>query len=386
MLKKNRAFSEFYRIFVLVFFASLSVALADEAAPERTPAAATYPKPVAEAAGSAFKFSGFFDFRFSNLDASTDPHVASSNAESGFALEDGAFYMNYDKEKLSVVADLAFRRAKDSDVNPGAGTPNQSNNNFFSIGVDKSQLYGRYKLTPELAVSVGQFDSLYGVEAADSKDRLFGKTGIVGDSMLPATNAGVLAEYTDDGITAKAMASNPNNKGTNGSSTAGDDKTEYGLTLGYSNDWIHGQIGAMSRSILKADNTGLTDRVLLDATLGVAIDDYTLDLEYDSLLDPSKNTLTPLDSTDSEDPAVGIMVLASYKITDPLMIGLRYEEVENDPTASGIKTSVSLGGSIHYKVSSELELRAEYIGYDYTAVTGTTYNDTRYNLAALFSF
>lgn len=144
--------------------------------PVRAPAGVTPPPftaPHPETAPNPFKFSGYFDFRYTSFSAPNNPNVSHTTAESGFGLEDGAIYMNYEKEKVSVFADLAFRRAKDVDVNPAAGTPNQSSNANFVFGNDRSQLYLKYRVSEQLVVDIGQFDTIFGVELNDSKDRIF---------------------------------------------------------------------------------------------------------------------------------------------------------------------------------------------------------------------
>lgn len=365
-----------------------------EAAPTPTPTAAQLQTPRTPStdehstAGSAspFKFSGFADLRYSTFTTKDDPQTTSGHPESGFGLEDGAFYANYEKNNLSAVLDIAFRRSKDIDTNSSASKPNESSNGNFAIGYDKSQLYLKYKLNSMFSVDFGQFDTIYGVELNDSKDRIFGKTGILYDSMLPVTHTGAMLEFSVNGIYVKAFAANPNNKGSNGSSTAGDTNTEYGGAVGYSNDMIRGQVGYMSRAIDKASGSGQANRTLADVTLGTTLGAFSLDLEYSLLSDPNKNTLTTTDNTDLENPGQAMLALASYKFNDAFLFGLRYENIKDDPTAASIQSTNSYGASIHYRESSELELRTEYIAYDSKGLNGNTWKDSRFNVAALLMF
>ncbi|MEK6773303.1 MAG: outer membrane beta-barrel protein [Bdellovibrionota bacterium] len=364
------------------------------AEPAKTPS----PSPTQESSTSLFKLSGFFDFRFSSLAAKDDTAgVPNANAESGFGLEDGAFIVNYEKDRLSAVIDIAFRRLKDSDVikpttsEPTIPTvPNESQNSFFAIGVDKSQAYIKYKITPDFIFDFGQFDTIYGVELNDSKDRVFGKTGIVYDYTLPVTHTGAMFEYSTSGYYAKVFAANPNNKGSFGTSSSGDNRTEHGAALGYSNDLFRTQFGYMTRLISKADGSGYSGRSLLDITAGVTLGAFTLDFEFSKIDDPNKNTLTPTDSADTEKAGQGYLALMTYKISDPVLFGLRYEQVKDDPLSSAsttFDTVTASGASIHYKVRSDLELRTEYVNYQIKYLNATTtITDSRFNVAALFLF
>lgn len=352
-------------------------ATTENAAPSQGASAPSY---------SNFKFSGFADLRYTSFSTQDNPLVASGYPESGFGLEDGAFYGNYSKDNLTVILDVAFRRSKDVDINTAATKPNQSSNANFAIGYDKSQLYLKYKLGSLFTLNFGQFDTIFGVELNDSKDRIFGKTGIVYDYTIPVTHTGAMLEFSTDGIYVKAFAANPNGKGSQGTSTTGDDKTEYGAAIGYGNDFIRGQAGYLTRSINKASGVGADNRTLMDFTLGTTLNGFSLDLEFSRVTDPSKNTLTAADAADLENAGYGMLALASYKFTDSFLIGAKYETVQDDPGALSIKSTTAIGGSVHYKLTSELELRTEYVGYDSKGVSSATWKDTRFNVAALLTF
>jgi len=315
--------------------------------------------------------------------------VANANAESGFGLEDAAVYANYDRNRLSAILDIAFRRGKESDVTPSAAIGNQSTNGNFSIGLDKSQLYLKYMVAPGFLVNFGQFDTIFGVELNDSKDRIFGKTGLVYDNTLPVTHAGAMLEYSYQGAYAKALAANPNNKGSFGSSASGDERTEVGGALGYANDFIRGQAGMLSRKIKNSSGIGYGTRQLMDFIVGTTIGPVSLDLELSRVKDANKNSLTPLISNDLEAAGTGFLALASYKITDALLIGARYEEINKDPypsTTATINSAKAVGGAVHYQLTPELQVRSEYIDYRFKNLTNVKWNASRFNVAALVKF
>jgi hypothetical protein len=351
---------------------------------------AVAPAPVVAAPtpeASPFKFASFFDVRYTNFTVNHDPNISSGNPESGFGLEDAALYANYEKGNVSVVADVAIRRSKDYDLNSGATKPNQSSNNNLAIGVDKSQLYLRYKVSPSLVFDFGQFDTIYGVELNDSKDRVFGKAGLVYDNTLPVTHAGFMFEYTFAGnYYLKSFIANPNNKGTFGSSTSGDDTAEAGAGLGFANDNFHAQVGYMARRINKASGVGKSNRTLVDTFIGGIIGKFSLDFEMALLTDPSKNTLTASDASDKEKAGEAYLSLLTYKFTPDFQVGIRFEYLRNDPTALSIKSQTSDGVSLHYKLTSEVELRTEYTAYKNKGLTGTEWDDSRFNFATVVVF
>ncbi|MBX7231373.1 MAG: porin [Bdellovibrionales bacterium] len=333
---------------------------------------------------ASYKFGGFADLRYSNFNAKDNPSEGTtSKDDTGFILEDGAFYGTYNKENVSVFLDVAFRRKKKLDYDTSATQRNISSTSDFALGVDKSQLYLKYKLGSHFSVDFGQFDTIYGVELNDSKDRIFGKTGIVYDYTLPVTHTGVMAEYTQAGYFAKTFLANPNNRGSLGS---GDGRMEYGAVVGYGNDFIHGQVGYMARTLTNAAETGVSTRSLFDVIVGTTLGSFALDLEFNQVRDPHKNTLTSLDSTDREDAGQGMLALASYKFSEDFLMGVRYESVKNDPGVVSLSKMDSYGGSLHYKLSSDLELRSEYISYRGKNVSDVTWTDTRFSLGALLLF
>ena len=332
------------------------------------------------------KVSGFFDFRFSNDSSTGNPTNTYPHASSGFGLEDGAFYLTYEKDKLSVYADIAFRRAKDIDTNTSATVPNQSSNANLSIGSDKSQLYAKYRVTENLAVDVGQFDTIYGVELNDSKDRFFGRSGLTYNMMLPVTHAGAMIEYSTQGAYAKFLAVNPNGKGSYGTSATSDDNTEYGGAIGYANSTIRGQIGYLTRPISKADQSGFAGRNLIDSTAGLTLGRFSLDLGFSIVNDPSKNTLTPSDSSDLEKASIGYLAIGTYKLGDLWSIGVRYENVKNDPAATSTISAQDITTGAHYRLSSELEIRSEIGLYNFENATSIKWNETRFNLATVINF
>ena len=378
---------------------SLKGAPAAEAAPAPSAASAPAAAPAASVAAApatatALKFSGFADLRHTSYSVSKDdPNLTKGRAESGFGVEDGAFYLNYEKEKVSFVADIPFRRFKDKDLNSTATVGEQSQLSTIAFGVDKAQLFVKYKVKEGLNFSIGQFDTIFGVELNDSKDRFFGKTGLVYDLTLPVTHTGIMFDYTSNGIYTKLFAANALNRGSYTSSST-DDSDEFGLAIGFSGEMFRGQAGYMGRAVQKADASANREtRSLTDLTFGLTSGLFAVDFEYAIVKDPGKNTLTSANNADLENSGTGAFVLVSYKANDDLSFGLRYDKVENDPAynntntaATVVKSGTDTGLSVHYKLSSDLELRSDYITYNYQNLNDFKWTNSRFYIGTLFTF
>ncbi len=338
------------------------------------------------AADGITKFSGYADLRLTAVTKDSKSGLQ-GNPESGYSVEDGALYLTHTKDALSFNLDVPFRRFKNSDNPAIVGGANVSNNGNIVLGNDKAQVYVKYA-RENFDVQFGQFDTIYGFELNDSKDRFFAKTGLVYDLMIPVTHTGVLLSYTKDGAYGRLLAANSNNKGTLGDSASGDNKYEYGAAVGYSNSMLRGQIGYMTRPINKANGATDGTRSLVDITAGLTLGKVTADLEYSILADDSKITLTPTNINDKESSGTGILVMLGYTCDDNWSLGLRAEQVDKDPGQLGQDKQKSLGIGAHYKWNAQLETRIDNIQTKSTALAGLTdeLTDNRFEISNLFYF
>lgn len=352
--------------------------------PTTAPAQSLAPAP---AAAAGLKFSAYVDARLStrkvnDKDGINTPAI-DPNAESGYGLEDGAVYVSYEKDNLSFLIDMPFRRFKSADDAGMAGGANVSNTSKIAVGVDKAQLWGKYKFNDTVAATLGQFDTIFGLELNDSKDRVFNKTGLVYDVTLPVTHTGLMLEASSNGFTGKLFSANSNNKGSLGDDGAGKNVYEYGVTAGYVNETYRGQIGYLTRPTVKLDGSNGA-RTLTDILLGATFGAFTIDAEYNIVSDPAKNTLTA-DPADTEKNGTGLEVLATYKLNDAWLLGARFESLQNDP-GNGFKESGSSGVAVHYRVAPELETRAEYSTMTYKTAGDLKWDQSYFNVGALFFF
>ncbi|MGE4133040.1 MAG: outer membrane beta-barrel protein [Bdellovibrionales bacterium] len=323
----------------------------------------------------SLKVSGFVDFRNStyHYDKSSSGNY---KEKSGYLLEDGALYFHFNHDKVEALVDLPFHR------NSTTGT-NDAN---FAFAMTKAQAWVGYSFTEEFKIVAGQFDTLYGFELNDSKDRLFGNAGLVYAQTLPIVHSGVYLQYSHSGLTAKLLSANPADRDTLGT-TANDSYMETGATVGYSQDWIRGQLGYLTRD-QKSLSGGEAKRTLTDILLGFTFDAFDLDLQYSIVKNPQKNTLTT-SATDDEDSGKGLMAILAYKLSDDWKLGVRYESLTDDPGASNYNKAESWSGVVHFIANSHLTMRAEWMDINTTRradFAADAYGENRFDIGALLVF
>jgi hypothetical protein len=336
----------------------------------RTPSAEPPAAPVT-AAPVSIAVTGFFDMRYTGIRAE-DPTV-NEKTLSGFLLEDGAIYFSAKKGNLEAMVDLPVSREI---TTPAVAT--------MGIGKTKTQVYGRYSFSSSLNVTFGQFDTLFGVELNDSKDRLFGNTGLAYGQTLPIVHSGAYLTYSGNGITARLLAANAADRQTFGTDAA-DSSTEYGATLGYSNSMFRGQLGYLTRAMTDL-NGDAGQRSLIDILAGTTVGDFDLDLQYSIVTDPRKNKLTD-STTDREDPGSAILALLTYRLNEKLKFSGRFEKIDKDPLGTGYAEAQTLGLVSNFTPEEGFTIRLEW---NDTAVnrkiTGSKYSESRWDVGLLVSF
>ena len=346
-----------------------------ESVAEFKPAVTNFPSERAiaqEKKSIDYKFSGYFDFRYNSVENNDNPNVAhSGQPESGFSVEEAALYLNAQTSDFSFYLDLPLRRDKTA-----AGV---SETNQLVLGADRAQAYIKIGLKENLNLTLGQFDTPYGVELNDSKDRVFVKTGLLYDYALPVTHTGVSIDGAYNSISYRLLAANSGNKGSFGNTATGDNQTEVGVTVGYSHDAIRSQVGYLSRAIEDSNDEKGGTRDLIDVTFGFNWGNAALDFEWASVNNDNKAT--------KKNGSV-FMFLPTYKINDQFLLGLRYEMLTDDAGATDLfEDADSIGLSAHWKHSEHLQFRSEFIKLNYNTQSGGTEGDqTRLTFTSLFSF
>jgi hypothetical protein len=321
--------------------------------------------------------TGFIDYRHTNTWLESG-NTAVRRERIGYLFEDGALYFNFKKENIEAFVDLPFFR------NATSNTDNAS----LAFAETKAQAWMAYNFSESMKIVIGQFDTLYGFELNDSKDRLFGNYGLVYSQTLPIVHSGAYFQYSQSGFTAKLLSANPADRDSFGN-TPNDSGYETGATLGYSNDWMRSQLGYLSR--VQDGLDGSTEpRTLTDILLGFSYWKLALDLQYSLVKNPRKNTLTT-DATDSEDPGSGFMAHLAFKPLDRWTVGFRYELIQDDP-AAGASTyfDVTTWGFVAmHELNDNLKGRVEYFQIESkrrSSVATDIFGESRLDIGLTLSF
>lgn len=319
-----------------------------------------------------FKMNGYFDFRFNSIENNDNPNVThSGQPESGFSIEEAALYVSGQATDFSFFLDLPLRRDKT--------TAGVSESSQLVLGADRAQAYLKVLLMDSLFLTLGQFDTPYGVELNDSKDRVFMKTGLLYDYALPVTHTGVSIDGSVSSLSYRVLAANSNNKGSFGNTTSGDNQTEFGATLGFSNEYLRSQLGYISRAIEESSGEKGGTRSMFDATFGFNWKSAAFDFEWASVQNDNKTT---------KKNGTAFMFLPTYKFNDQFLLGLRFEMLKGGVDASAtFEDADSAGLSAHWKLNDNLQFRSEIIKFNYNTQSGGTEGDqTRVTFTSLFSF
>lgn len=336
----------------------------------RTPSAEP-PAAPATASPVSIAVTGFLDMRYTAFRA--EDSAVNEKSRSGFLLDDGAIYFSAKKGNLEAMVDLPLSREL---TTPAAAT--------MGVGKTKTQFYGRYSINSNLNVTFGQFDTLFGVELNDSKDRVFGNTGLAYGQTLPIVHSGAYLTYSGDGITARLLAANPADRQTFGTDAA-DSSTEYGATVGYSNSMLRGQLGYLTRAMTDL-NGDASQRSLVDILAGATFGDFDLDIQYSIVTDPRKNKLTD-STTDREDPGSAVLALLTYRLNEKLKFSGRYEKIDKDPIGSGYAEAQTFGLVSNFTPEDGFTVRLEWNDtFVNRKITGAAYGESRWDAALLVSF
>ena len=306
-----------------------------------------------------------------------------------------AFYISKKSNNLSLLIDLPFSRLKEDAAGiTGPNTPPfyKSSGPNLEFATRKAQVIAAYQINEKLKVSLGQFDTVFGYELNDSRDRFFGQTGLVYNYALPVTHMGVLGEFVCHALTLKLMAANPNGRGSRdntnnlGQSTVnGEDNTEYGVTLGRSGEQWRAQVGYLTRPRLAYD-LARKKRTLFDVVVGFTLLEHlNLDGEVALVNDPAKDIDGDGDF-DTGGEGQGYMLHITYDFDNKWKVGGRYEIADHrlDPL---FKQTQAYAVGAHYQFESDASLRSEIVQYQLDPGHGTSNQRlTVFSVGALMTF
>lgn len=340
-----------------------TVAQAETAPTVETPAAvAPAASPVVDNS-LAWKFNGFLETKFRTVTQKDGP---SRQSENGFLIEDGAVYIEGKTSAARLFLDLPLSRVRETAGTSPDFTKSDGPNLDFARA--KAQAFIEVPLNDSTLLQMGQFDTIYGFELNDSKDRFFSQTGVVYNNALPVTHTGLLLQHVMGEFTLKALLANPNNKGSFGTSTAGETQAESGFTIGWTGANFRALGGYLTRP--KTDPEGKTKaRTLTEVLVGATYAGFNIDIEYDIVNDPSKDKNTDLIS---DSAGTALMTHLTYDVNEKLKLGLRLEKTQKDVLSGGnFEETVNFAG-FQYRTSDNLMFGGEFGAYDLIASENAT--------------
>lgn len=300
------------------------------------------PAPVADVPRTVLPSASDTEIRRGlRMEAFIDPEVRISSKDSlfnggitptrGFLLNDAAIYVSKDIGKASAFIDLPFF------------TSDSASNNF-TFAQQRAQAYLTFDVAA-VAVKFGQFDSPFGVEANDSRDRFFADMGIVRQYVLPKTYTGAQVNYVleqSTKMTFRGQVSNPKDRGTMGA-----ENPEFGGQFRLDGNNFYGAFG-LSMHESKAAATDKTN-MLLDIMGGWRQDKLRIDGEFD---------ITKVAGSSKTGNA--FYVFAGYETSPELTLGGRFEYAKDVIVGANLfENAFAFNFGPSYKYAEDLTLRAD---------------------------
>jgi hypothetical protein len=275
------------------------------ASPIATPAPTPTPEPVPpertfygdelRPRSASLSWDAFIDVKASA------PGKRAFGADRGVTLNDAAIYLTRATSAGLVHVDLPFFSRLDNPATIG------SQPNAFRFAERKAQAFVEVRLE-EFALRLGQYDTFFGFEAMDSRDRLFADAGILRANLLPRTHSGFQVAYRLEQIKIIGQIANPNGAGR----IQEKENPEFGLHVRYRGLTGFGAVGfTMNETSEFVQNR---TNMILDFVGGTQLDRFGLEGEF--LLKKSQEE-------SKTGTAIGLMGV--YAHTPELSIGARFE-------------------------------------------------------------
>lgn len=271
----------------------------------------------------------------------------------GFTLNEGALYFGKEFSRASAFIDLAFKPS----INPA--------DRSLDFSREQSQAHLHFQFESSI-LTLGQYDSFFGVEAEDSRDRFFAYQGAMAGILHPSTHTGLMVKFKNGDMIARAQLANPN-----GSPAMTTLSPELGGQLRLERGDSYGALGisiAEEREGLHRQST------LIDLMFGSVTS--SRDIEFDFEVSLRKES-------GSDRQALGLGAFGNYLVDESLTWGARLEALSNLQGlafSAGIIeriTQFSVGPS--YRFEPGLTFRGDLT---YQAIKSTTSEQSTYALTA----
>ncbi len=288
----------------------------------------------------AFKFGGFID---GQLTLVNKDFIATR----GFTLNDAALYLEKDFGRgLSAVVDLPF------------STPDGATNNSFGFAANKAQAYAHYT-NGALMGRFGQFDTIFGVEKNDSRDRFFSDVGVVKGFVEPLTHTGLMVGFVTPLVSVRGIIANPRDSG-----TMANQNPEAGIQGRFDMTNFFASAGFMY-----GDQKNGTSNTLLDFMAGFASTQFNGNVYF-----ADKKT------SGVDKHTTGFGALGTMNLNPEFGLGVRIENVSDPITAvaGGTKSILDIAVGPSFRLTPDFTVRGDVginvvdqnIAEDYTVFGG----------------
>jgi hypothetical protein len=247
--------------------------------------------------------------------------------DKGFTINDASFGLAKDfGDGNSALVDLAF---------------NSSQTPAFDFSTTRSQAYIQITRS-NVVTKVGQFDTIFGVEANDSRDRLFANMGAIKAYVHPLVHAGAMVTMSRQKLVFRGLLGNPPGKG----AMDNDDTPEFGVHAHYANYDVKGGAG-----ILLSDSGTGNNRtnLLIDITGGMQLGSVTME----ACLDYKK-------TSGFEKATVAAGVFGTMPMNDIMSLVGRFELLK-EPVIGGaqLESALNIGAGASYRLATEVQVRGD---------------------------
>lgn len=268
------------------------------------------------------KFEAFLEpqLTFTNKD---------TNTSRGFQLNDAALYVSKDfGNGLSAMIDLPFGQPDGTAIAFGSGRQQA----FFLLNRNN------------WLVHFGEFDTFFGIELNDSRDRFFADAGGLKTWFLPVTHQGVAVGYGIDKVLLRGIVANP---------PATNNMANNNPAFGFQARYEHSEEFYGSFGLLLHDNkAAATDKndMTVDLMAGTRQGQFKLDGEivHRKFAGFSKSSL-------------GFGVIGVYAADENLGLGGRFEYAKDPviPGAVQAESAYSLSFGPNYRLMQDVTVRGD---------------------------
>jgi len=261
----------------------------------------------------------------------------------GFTLNDAALYLSKEfTHGLSAMIDLPFASSSTA-----TGTS-------IGFGASRAQGYVQW-LTGPWQAKFGQFDSIFGYEKNDSRDRFFADAGLVKSIMLPATYVGALGGFSAGQFTVRAQLTDPHD-----TETMANVNPELGLQARFDGQPVFAAAGFTINDSKTADGSNM----LIDLMAGVKMDKLMGAVYFDDLK-----------TAGVDKHGDGFGVQGAYNVSADLGLGARVEyasDVTDNTIGAAVpmKSMFEVSAGPSYRWLPDLTVRADVDFASLSPVTG----------------